>query len=131
MSREVKRIDKSFKWFENRKNRRGKAEIWAGYLICCANPECVGCKLCETVIEPLSGDGWQMWETTTEGSPISPVCDTPEELAAWLADNKASAFGSETAHYQSWLKMIKGSGSAPSMVYTPEKGLQNGVDASE
>jgi hypothetical protein len=35
--------------------------------------------------EPPSGDGYQLWETVSEGSPISPVFATPEELADWLA----------------------------------------------
>jgi hypothetical protein len=46
---------------------------------------------------------WQMYESTTEGTPISPVMDSPESLARWLADNGASAFGSSTASYESWL----------------------------
>lgn len=33
---------------------------------------------------PPVGDGWQMWETTSEGSPVSPVFATAEELAQWL-----------------------------------------------
>lgn len=36
---------------------------------------------------PSTGEGWQMWETTSEGSPISPVFASPEELAEWLATN--------------------------------------------
>jgi len=71
--------------------------------------------------------GWQMWETTSEGSPISPVCASPEELARWLTDNGASTFASMTADYEQWLNMIKGPGSAPSMVISPEKGIQSGV----
>lgn len=34
--------------------------------------------------EPPTGEGWQLWETVSEGSPISPVFDTPEGLAAWM-----------------------------------------------
>jgi hypothetical protein len=56
--------------------------------------------------EPPAGDGWQMWETTSEGSPISPVCESPEALARWLADNRASTFGADTATYEQWLAMI-------------------------
>ena len=58
---------------------------------------------------------WQMYETTSEGTPISPVMETPEELARWLADNKASAFAGDTATYEQWLSVILG-GSAPSVV---------------
>ena len=46
---------------------------------------------------------WQMYETTTEGTPISPVMESPEVLARWLADNGASAFGAMTATYEAWL----------------------------
>lgn len=34
--------------------------------------------------DPPAGDGWQMWETVSEGSPISPAFATPEELATWM-----------------------------------------------
>lgn len=44
-----------------------------------------------------------MYESTTEGTPISPAFETPEELARWLADNGASAFGGMTATYEEWL----------------------------
>ncbi len=64
--------------------------------------------------EPPTGDGWQMWETTSEGSPISPVFATPEALARWLADTNASALGSRGASYDAWLSMILGPGSAMS-----------------
>lgn len=49
---------------------------------------------------------WQMYEDTTEGTPISPVMESPEELARWLADNGASAFASMTATYDQWLATI-------------------------
>lgn len=78
-------------------------------------------------IEPPKGEGYQMWETTSEGSPTSPVCKTPEELAKWLFENKASTFGPETTSYETWLSMIK-IGIAPSMVQD-EKGLRSGVEA--
>lgn len=38
--------------------------------------------------EPPSGDGWQVWETVSEGSPISPVFSTPEEAAKWVEENE-------------------------------------------
>lgn len=78
--------------------------------------------------DPPEGEGWQMWETTSEGSPISPVFKAPEELARWLADTNASAFGSSGASYGSWLRMIVGPGWAPSAV-SDEHGLRSGVEA--
>ena len=50
---------------------------------------------------------YQMYESVTEGTPISPVMETPEALAHWLADNKASAGPYMTATYDQWLVMIK------------------------
>jgi hypothetical protein len=88
---------------------------------------------------PYSGDYMPQWpeserthlmmyETTSEGTPISPAFATPEELARWLADNDASAFGGMTASYESWLRVASG-GFAPSAIYTPETGLVSGVEA--
>lgn len=54
-----------------------------------------------------------MYETVSEGTPISPAFATPEELAKWLAKNSASAFGELTATYEQWLGMIR-AGWAPS-----------------
>jgi hypothetical protein len=72
----------------------------------------------------------QMYETCTEGTPISPVMETPEELARWLADNGASAFGSSTASYEAWLSTIK-RGWAPSAIASTGTGLRSGVEALE
>lgn len=68
-----------------------------------------------------------MYEDTSEGTPISPAFETPEELARWLVDNKASSFGSDTGSYEGWLRVARG-GWAPSMVV--ENGvMSSGVDA--
>lgn len=63
---------------------------------------------------------YQMYETCSEGTPISPVFATPEEVARWCADNGASAFADMTAPYEHWLSIARG-GWAPSMV------MDNGV----
>jgi hypothetical protein len=63
-----------------------------------------------------TGPGYQLWETTSEGSPISPVFESPEELAQWLVDNKTPSFASKTEDYETWLKFIQGPGWAPSAV---------------
>lgn len=69
-----------------------------------------------------------MYEDTTEGTPLSPAFETPEELARWLADNNASAIGYQGATYEHWLAMI-GDGWAPSMVVIGGQ-LKSGVAAS-
>ena len=68
----------------------------------------------------------QMYETCSEGTPISPVMDTPENLARWLADNNASSFGSMTATYEQWLRVCRG-GYAPSAVASGGR-LVSGVE---
>jgi hypothetical protein len=35
--------------------------------------------------QPPSGEGWQYWETVSEGSPISPVFSSAEDLVVWLS----------------------------------------------
>lgn len=67
-----------------------------------------------------------MYEDTSEGTPISPAFETPEELARWLADNNASAFGGSTATYEQWLGMARG-GWAPSMVIDSGR-MMSGVE---
>lgn len=51
---------------------------------------------------------YMMYETVSEGTPISPAFETPEELARWLADNGASAGPFSTANYEQWLRVCKG-----------------------
>lgn len=78
---------------------------------------------------PEEATHFQMYEECTEGTPISPIFASPEELARWLADNGASAMGSETATYEQWLNVCRGS-YAPSMVFAGGK-LMSGVEATE
>jgi len=68
-----------------------------------------------------------MYETCSEGTPISPAFETPEELAKWLYENEASAFGSSTASYEGWLRVAQG-GYAPSAVIADGR-IISGVDA--
>jgi hypothetical protein len=67
-----------------------------------------------------------MYEDTSEGTPISPAFATPEELARWLADTGASAFGSSGATYEQWLATCRGAW-APSMVVDNGK-VMSGVE---
>jgi hypothetical protein len=45
-------------------------------------------KLCEAweQTEPPAGEGWQVWETVSEGSPITPVLPTREALVDYLVE---------------------------------------------
>jgi len=84
------------------------------------NPPAIPLSECHQPWQETYYSGWQMWETTSEGSPISPVLESPEQLASWLVNNKASASGSQTATYDEWLAMID-SGWSASAVYTLEE----------
>lgn len=137
MGREVKRVPLDFDW--------PIGKVWAGYMIPTCQADSIGCEDCrlaaklrgmkmtsydcpdfEPFVGPPKGEGWQMWETTSDGSPISPPCKSAEDLAKWLAENKASAFGSSGATYEQWLGMIN-AGWAPSLVVHGGK-FENGVE---
>lgn len=75
---------------------------------------------------PPEGSGYQIWETVSEGSPISPVFETPEELARWMARNPHGV--DEGTTYEQWLAFIRGPGWAPSFIGT-DNGLVSGVQA--
>ncbi|MBD9542923.1 hypothetical protein IB276_26100 [Ensifer sp. ENS04] len=70
---------------------------------------------------------YMMYEDTSEGTPISPAFETPEELARWLADTGASSFADQTASYEAWLRIANG-GFAPSAIMIGGK-LTSGVEA--
>jgi hypothetical protein len=57
------------------------------------------------LIEPPGGPGYQLWETTSEGSPISPVFGTLEALCDYAAVN-CSTFGSDRATAEQWRSML-------------------------
>lgn len=52
--------------------------------------------------EPPAGDGWQLWETVSEGSPTSPVFATAEALADWC-ETGATWFGPNRWTRAEWL----------------------------
>ena len=64
------------------------------------------------------GEGWQLWETVSEGSPLTPVFATPEELARAVGLNYRHYFGcfSEPRSYESLVEWIKEDGWEPSLM---------------
>jgi hypothetical protein len=71
----------------------------------------------------------QLYETVSEGTPLSPVCATPEELARYMAANPE--WGRPASSYETWMAFITGPASAPSiaivngtMLTGPEAGLR-------
>jgi len=56
-------------------------------------------------VEPPEGEGYQLWETTSEGSPSSPVFETLELLCEWCETN-ATTFGHFKATKEEWKQMF-------------------------
>jgi hypothetical protein len=52
-----------------------------------------------------TGDAFQLWENTTEGTPVSPTFDSLEALCEWCANN-ATTFADYKATKQQWLEML-------------------------
>lgn len=55
--------------------------------------------------EPPEGEGYQLWETTSEGSPITPVFATIEELCEYAALN-CTVFASDKVTAEQWRSML-------------------------
>ena len=145
MGRQLRRVPLDFDWPLN--------EVWPGFYLSICNEMSDkkgrsiedSCKLCrqfaqlasvplkgdcpDVDVEPPTGDGYQLWETVSEGSPVSPVFVTPEHLAQWLTEPGNDTSITQDTNYEQWLKFIKGDGWAPSMVCSPEHGLESGVAA--
>lgn len=45
--------------------------------------------------EPPTGEGWQLWETVSEGSPITPVCESRDDLVEYLVNHRPARRGQE------------------------------------
>lgn len=133
MGREIKRVALDFDWPINK--------VWPFYKLSTCIDDCDECRAAAKIrgmefteyncpkfkeYDPPEGDGYQLWETTSEGSPMSPVFQTPEELAKWLDINQISSFSDMTCNYDQWLNFIYGSQWAPSAII--ENGeLKSGV----
>lgn len=86
----------------------GVGENWGVCPVCGGNaddPEKRAAAEAWQETDPPTGDGFQLWETTSEGSPVSPVFTTIDELCSWCADN-ATTFGSFKATADEWRKML-------------------------
>ena len=74
--------------------------------------------------EPPVGEGWQLWETVSEGSPISPAFASAEDLAAWMAEPER---GHNWMPAKAAAKFIS-EGWAPTFVDSPQTGLVSGAE---
>lgn len=80
-------------------------------------------------VDPPAGEGWQLWETVSEGSPISPVFTTAEELARWLT-TPAACWGAMRRPLT--IDQARGfvrAGWAPTLIATAD-GLRTGAECA-
>lgn len=64
-----------------------------------------GCPDFELFLGPPKGEGYQLWETTSEGSPVSPVFETLDELCEWCESNY-TVFADIKASKEQWKEML-------------------------
>jgi hypothetical protein len=77
--------------------------------------------------QPPVGEGWQLWETISEGSPYSPVFATAQELAHWMATVPDDYGNLQAKDYDTALRFIT-FGWAPSGVWDEDGNATPGVD---
>lgn len=83
--RTVKRVPLGFDW--------PLGKVWTGYL------------KAGSITEQPRGRGWQLWETVSEGSPMSPVFESAQALAEWCAEN-ATIYADQRLPEERWLQLI-------------------------
>ena len=79
--------------------------------------------------DPPAGEGWQLWETVSEGSPITPVFATPEELATHLSAPGYQWGAMSAMTYENALRFVQGPGWAPTMMSSNDGVIKDGATA--
>ena len=76
---------------------------------------------------------YQVYETVSEGTPVSPVFADRESLIEWLVnDGSGMGVGGRTHRMsRQAAEAFAGGAYAPSMIVTPEHGVQSGVESLE
>lgn len=78
--------------------------------------------------EPPKGEGWQLWETTSEGSPISPVFAIAEDLATWMSNpDRTDRYAKDWMPYPAAMQFIQ-AGWAPTFIGSARTGLVQGAE---
>lgn len=73
--------------------------------------------------------GYQLYENVSEGTPLSPVFETADQLAEWLAEGQPIGIGRDIVHMTfEQARVFVDRGYAPSMVYSPDRGLVSGME---
>ena len=71
---------------------------------------------------PPEGEGWQLWETVSEGAPISPVLPTREAFVEYLMSQGSTRSAAEAFTESGW---------TPSAVMIQGKGMVTGIEVAE
>ena len=71
--------------------------------------------------------GWCLYETVSEGTPVTPIFDDAEGLIRHLAEH-GEDWSDGGMGYERARAFVESGGWAPSFVMTPERGVQGGVD---
>jgi hypothetical protein len=82
-----------------------------------------------TEVEPPEGPGWQLWTTTTEGSPITPVFATASELAVYCTEH-CTPFADIRWTTEQWLTSF-GAGSTEVDTLLVMRGPERGQPVSD
>lgn len=77
--------------------------------------------------EPPTGDAYQVWQTVSDGSPISPAFSTPKELARYMVKHPWGA--DQGSSIDTWMAFIEGPGWCPSMMTDRHGRLVDGLNA--
>jgi hypothetical protein len=56
--------------------------------------------------DPPTGEGFQLWTTTNEGSPMTPAFNSLEALCEYCEKENVSVFGGSTATKERWMEML-------------------------
>ena len=74
--------------------------------------------------------GWQLYETTSEGTPVSPVFATAEELAAWCEDGATVTARLKWTREQ-WLQSFRDeSTDVQSLLFIDSSGMHTGIPSA-
>lgn len=91
----------------------GLSEQWGTCQACQGHgrdPVCNAAYEAWEATDPPAGDGYQVWETVSEGSPISPVFATADAMVDWLVSEGYTRENAEKFVTVRWAPSLLSSG---------------------
>ncbi len=141
MGREVKRVPLDFDFPPG----KSFAETYATKALRAHRDVCQkrnhdDCAYCDWRAAIPTGDGWQLWQTVSDG-PVSPVFATADELIDWMCQPETRSRPHDPGPYpenpwgQGWRReiaepFVKRVGWAPTFVDTPQADAAPGAEAA-